>query len=256
MPIVVRPEESSPLAQGDILRGVPFALTGKDNLLIADRSVSYVLIMSRPCKALRDDVVVVAPIVAYPLEIAEGQKPDSPAGGLDKVRRVLAAQRDGIRGGNFSDALYLGTLDANSTRRYAAQLTTLSTVQVPQEPSQRHQWILERRAWRLSGDFVRDLHTRLILTFTRLGFEDDSWYSDADLDIMINTGEGELVHHQGQLLLAQQAVQRDEALNKTVSKQQYQALEVKKSAVADAEAKVKPYQDEREKRSGTKVPPT
>lgn len=254
MPIVVLPEEDSPLMQGDILRKVPFAITEADGSLGVDIIAKFVLVMSRPCKALRDDLIVVAPVVAFPMDFAEVLK--EPAGGLDKMRRYLSGQRDGIKGGDFSDSLYLGTLEAGSPKRFAAQLTTLATVKVPpsNNMAERDKWIREHRVSRLDGEFLRDLHTRLVLTYTRLGFDDNSWFSDVDLEMMISAGEAEVTLYKTQLLAAQQTIQKDEAANKTPGVAQVNAVKAKATAVTDAETLVQPYLDERARRRGKAIP--
>lgn len=95
MAIVVAPAEDSDLMQGDVLRDVPFLAVGIDGAPEVDRKGQYVLVLSRPCKALRDDVVVVAPVVPFPLELAEIAKSgSSPAGGLERMRRLLSGLRD------------------------------------------------------------------------------------------------------------------------------------------------------------------
>jgi hypothetical protein len=251
MPIVVRPGEGEPLAQGDILRGVVFAVTNEAGNLAADKKALFALVVSRPCKALRDDVVVVAPVVPYPVDLSEVSR-DQP-GRLEKMRRFLAGLRDGIKGGDFSDALYLGPLDDGSPKRYAAQLTTLATVLVPTEQASRRDWIRERRVWKLDVEFLRDLHTRLLLTFTRLGFDDHQWFTDADLDVMITAGKGELAHLQGELAAAEQAVQAKEAAGSAVQPQQLAEIAKKKRAVEETEEQLQPYLEEQRRTRHTEL---
>src|SRR5262245_56611803 len=128
MPIDVRPEDDSPLSQGDILRKVSFVLADSAGIPVLDTQVYFVLVVSRPCKALRDEAVTVAPVVPFPLDLKsliEGK----PSGlGLDQMRRIMAGIRDG---GQYSDSFYLGALQDSSNKRFAAQLTRLSTVMVP-----------------------------------------------------------------------------------------------------------------------------
>jgi hypothetical protein len=177
MSIVVRPDEASLLSQGDILRKVSFAVTDVEGNLAADAKAKYLLVVARPCNAVRAPAVTVAPIVPFPLDLNHLNESKAESGpSLDRMRRILAGIRDG---GQFSDSFYLGTLEA-SNRRFAAQLSTLSTIQVPVKSEERAAWIKERRVWRLHDDFVKDLHLRLFTAFARLGFDDETWFVDAD----------------------------------------------------------------------------
>jgi hypothetical protein len=249
MPIVTEVAENSELTQGDILRDVPFLVVDPDGKAQFDRDAHYVLVVSRPCKALREGLVVVAPVVPYIVDLAEFAKTaPSPVGSLDRTRRFLAGLRDGINGDDFSDALYLGTVEQAGTKRFAAQLTSLCTARVPEGTDERRAWIRARRVGRLGADFLRDLHTRLLLTFTRLGFDDYEWYPDADLAVMISAGEAELHHLRAESTAAEQAIQQQEAANRTVAKAQKEALEKKRGAVVEAELKLRPFLDERGRR--------
>jgi hypothetical protein len=246
MPIVVPAVEGAPLSQGDILRNVPFVAVGVDGNAVLDPSVPFVLVLSRPCKALRDDVVVVAPVVPYPLDLAEVAKGStSPVGGLERMRRFLAGLRDGIKGGDFSDALYLGAFEEGGTKRFAVQLTSLCTARVPTELDQREGWLKTHRVACLDVEFLRDLHTRVVLTFTRLGFDDHAWYSNADLDVMVSAGEAEVAHLKSDLVAAEQAIQQKLAANRPASKEQTEALDRKRTGLEEAEAKLKPYLEQR-----------
>ena len=62
MPIVVRPSDGELLSQGDILRGLAFATTALDGTLTADVHAKYVMVVSRPCKAVRDPFVTGVPV--------------------------------------------------------------------------------------------------------------------------------------------------------------------------------------------------
>ncbi len=250
MPIVVRATGNANLTQGDVLKDVPFVVVGVDGKAAFDKQVQYVLVVSRPCKALRDDAIVVAPVVPYPVDFADVAKSSgTPVGGLERMRRFLAGLRDGLKGGDFSDALYLGAFELTGAKRFAAQLTTLSTASVPTGEEERCKWVAAHRVGRLDVDFLRDLHTRILLTFTRLGFDDDHWYSDADLGVMISAGEAEVNHVRGEFISAQQAIQNSEAAQKPQAQAQRDGVERKKKIVEEAEARLKPYLDERERRS-------
>lgn len=246
MPIVVRPEPNEPLCQGDILRQVPVFVTGIDGAPQADPRARYVMVVSRPCKALRDTHVVVAPIFNYKLDVSALVKGDDPTS-LDKHRRILAGLRDGISGGAFADALYLGTLEG-STSRFAAQLSTLHTVSVPEAKAGREAWIEERRVGRLSPDFVRDLHVRTTLSFQKLGFDDYSAYCDADLELIVNAGRKEINQREATALSARESLQNKQASGDAVSANQRTALEGTEADVEEAKGRLQPYLDELNRR--------
>jgi hypothetical protein len=245
MAIVVRPDEASPLSQGDILRKVPFAVTDADGNLAAEGKATYLMVIARPCNALRDAALTVAPIVPFPVDLSVLNESKSESGpSLDRMRRILAGIRDG---GQFSDTFYLGTLEPSS-KRFAAQLSTLSTIQVPVKPDERAAWIKDRRVWRLHEDFVKDLHLRLFVAFARLGFDDYAWFADADLAVMITAGESEVAGLKMALTEAERAVQAKEALNQQVPEAQKKAIETRRVAVQEAEQRLRPYQEEQARR--------
>jgi hypothetical protein len=159
-----------------------------------------------------------------------------------------------VRGGDFSDALYLGTLDGGSSKRFAAQLTTLSTVQVPPSEKQedRKRWIQAHRVWRLGDEFLRDLHVRLVLTFNRLGFDDYDWFSDADLEIAIAAGREDVLHCQSALQEVERAILQKEAENQSVAPQQRSEKNKKQQDVDEAVRRLQPYEAERTKRQTAK----
>lgn len=249
MPIVLPVADDSELTQGDILRDVPFYVTGVDTRAAADREVRFALVVSRPCKAIRDDIVVVAPVIPYPVLLSEFTRGQAdPVGGLDRMRRILSAIRDGIKGSEFCDALYLGAFRPTDSTRYAAQLHTLATACVPAKSEDRKAWVRDHRVARLSSEFVRDLHTRMILTFTRLGFDDQHWLSNEDLEIMITAGQAEIAKLEGDLIAAKQAVQFKQAENRQTSTAQQDAIGAKETAIERARVLLQPYLAEREER--------
>ncbi len=245
MPVVLRPDDGRPLSQGDILRKLSFAVTDAAGQSATDTKVAYLLVVSRPCNALRDAAVTVAPVVPFPVDLKALSEAKAEGPSLDRMRRILAGIRDG---GQFTDTFYLGPLDEDSNKRFGAQLGTLSTVQVPLKPEDRQKWIQEHRVWRLEEEFVRDLHVRLTVTFTRLGFDDYAWFSDADLGVMITAGEAEIAALRAGLAEAEQAVQAKEALNQQVPDQQKKAVETKRAAVKAADYALRPYLEERARR--------
>lgn len=249
MPIVVPAPEGSELTQGDILKGIPFCVMGPDGSANVDPKATHVLVLSRPCKAIRDGGVVVAPVSPAPLDVSALNA--DPSGGLDRLRRYFASVRDGSMRGEFSDSLYLGEIPPNKTKRFACDLNTLGTILVPKEPAERHQWVNERRVARMHEAFLRDLHTRLVLTFTRLGFDDYAWYSDADLSMMITAGEAEVAHCQLELSNARRAIETREAASAMVAAKMQEEVQRKQTNVDAAQRALRPYVEERERRSGT-----
>jgi len=132
MPIVVRCEDSDPLNQGDLLRGVAFPLAGADGKLKTDALAKFLLVVSRPCRAIRDETVVVAPVHESKLDLSQvRQKMAATRAGeaepitLDRMRRFLGGVRDG---GQLSDSFYLGNVEEGSAKRFAADLGTLATI--------------------------------------------------------------------------------------------------------------------------------
>lgn len=250
MPIVERVSGEEPLSQGDLLRGLNFVSLTEGGDADLSTVATWGLVLSRPCNALRDPTVVVASVAQFPLDLkieaAPGQE-------LERMRRRLAGVRDGIRGAEFSDSLYLGPIDSlYPTRRYAADLTRLMTVQVATD-AKRQDWVRARRVWRLGEGFLRDLHTRLALTFTRPGHDDYEWYSDADLDIMITSGRRDSKALGAESDIAESAIQQREAANQDVKEQLRKELEKKQQAAARAEEQLQPYLQEKARREQVKA---
>jgi hypothetical protein len=245
MPVVHRPDVGTPLSQGDILRKTSFAITNAAGQLATDSKATYLLVVSRHCNALRDGGITVAPVTLFPIDLRTLSEAKAGGPSLDRMRRILAGIRDG---GQATDNFYLGPLEEDSNKRFAAQLGTLSTVQVPQKDEDRRKWIHEHRVWRLQDEFLRDLHVRLTLTFARLGFDDYTWFSDADLDVMITEGEAEVANLRTELAEAERAVQAKEAQNHQPSEQLKSAVATKRAAVKAAEDELRPYVEERTRR--------
>ena len=106
----------------------------------------------------------------------------------------------------------------------------------------------DRRAWRLHDDFIRDLHVRLFNSFARFGFDDHEWFSDPDLDVMINTGEQEIAALQAAFSEAESSVQTREAGADKVAPPMRTTVAAKRDALVAAQKELQPYLDEREKR--------
>ena len=257
MPIVVRPVEGDVLTQGDILQGLPFATTAADGTLQQDADARFLLVISRPCRSIRDPSVIVARVHEWKLDLPqlrqqiEGSKKaaDGEKVTLDRMRRFLAGIRDG---GQQTDTFYLGDLQPNSQHRFAADLGSLSTLRVPTESGARAEWIKRHRVGRLDIEFARDLHARVFNAIARLGFDDYGWFADPDLEIMITEGQKELAQLQTALAEARSAVQRKSASNDPVPDPLNNDVKKRESALKAAEDQLAPYLAERDKRKASK----
>lgn len=261
MPIVFDPEPTDPLSQGDILEGVPLVSTTADGGVQALKSAKA-LVITRPCQALRADMITVAAVIPWKLDLNATRRrsddPKSPAtdaegATLHRTRRLLAAVRDG---GEYADYFYLGNLDLDKDTRFVAQLSTLATVQVPTEKTARASWIHDHRRLRLRPEFLRDLHVRVFIMIARLGFDDHDWYPSADLEHMITVGKGEVARCQSNLAAARQVVQVKAAAGEQPKKEMVTAVERAEIAFRDAESALQPYLDEAARRSLTASPAT
>jgi hypothetical protein len=97
-----------------------------------------------------------------------------------------------LRDGDGSpDTFYLGEL-APGTDRYFAKLDSLRTILIPEEQIVRQTFIKRHRRFKLNPEFARDLHVRIFKAFASLGFDDDEWWSDADLELAAKKGEAEV----------------------------------------------------------------
>lgn len=265
MPIVVPASADAPLCQGDILKGVPFAVTGVDYKFGADTRASFMLVLSRPCKALRDERITVAPVIPFRMPVEQlrslrertqqqkdASKRPEPKADLDALRRFLDAIRDG---GNTSDLFYLGPLNPGTEERFAAELISFSTVMLPKEAAERSAWIQRHRVATLSIEFARDLHARLFMAFARLGFEDHEWLPSADLEMLINEGQAEVAARQTEVAAMVSAVQVGDATGAPVNDGVKKEVVTRKQALAKAEGELAPFVAERAARAAAAAPP-
>jgi hypothetical protein len=187
MPILETPAADAPLSQGDILVGVRLYLTqgadapdGGDGVYL---KTDMCMVLSRPCSASHKKAVIVAAVEKYKVGVPKDL--DS----FDKVLDFLTKLRDGH---GSPDVFYLGQLPGRADGRFAARLDSLHTVEVPQEAAVRRAFLAQRRAYSLNGEFARDLHLRVFGAFASLGFDDQSWLSDDDLNWLVQAGERDL----------------------------------------------------------------
>jgi hypothetical protein len=176
MPILLPPDHASPLDQGDVLADIETHRTRTDGSP-NPTSRRFVLVLSRPCNSLRDDHVVVAPV--EPGRIPQIKEPQTP----EELLRVFERIRDGE---GAPDRFYLGAATPGDSNRYVAKLDELYTIEVPKKPDERAQFLERHRRFRLDPSFARDLHVRVFRAFASLGFDDVAWWSDGDLELVVN----------------------------------------------------------------------
>jgi hypothetical protein len=236
MPIIEPHASGEPLNQGDLLRGVKLFLTGKTDALTGGESVvsktDHCLVLSRPCVTAHKGAVVVAAVQRMPSQTPVEIKT------LDRALNFLTQLRDG---NDSPDVFYLGQLPGKeSDGRYAARLDSIHTIEIPQKPDLRTAFIEKHRFAKLHIDFQRDLHTRVFQAFATLGFEDITWFSDADLNYLVEVGKAEIGVLQSEKVRLEASSQADGG-NGNDTKSVVNKAEV-------LEKKIKPFQTELDKR--------
>lgn len=233
MPILESVDNNEALSQGDVLRGVRLFFTGlpstdagTENEMLAREAPArgcdqLALVVSRPCNAIRDRLVIVARVDIFQNE------PPKTVNQFDKALYFLESLRDGTES---KDCIYLGQLPSIDGRRYRAKLNELYTIELPKVGPDRDQFLSKHRIARLNSEFCRDLHVRLFRSFASLGFDDHKWLSDADLQWLIDVGNQEI----GTLELESKsevsraaAAGRDHGKTATTSMQQVKQLQDK-----------------------------
>jgi len=250
MPILRKPLPGSPLCQGDVLHDV--VCTVSDAAGVTALTAPYALVMSRPCDALRDGHIVVAPVNTHKVQLGEaGAKVKEIKDlTLDDMRRLFAGIRDG---GRFTDTFYLGNIGTKDNTRYAARLSILTTIGVPTGAAERAAWIIKHRVASLGNEFARDLHLRLFATYARLGFDDYEWYPEPDLEVMITAGQREVAACQQLVTDASFAVQKLEAVGTSVAPKMREEVTKKQADQARAEAALAPFLAEQQRRAGAQT---
>lgn len=197
MPILENAPPTADLAQGDILQGVRLFQTDEPWLDGGGEAKKapggLCLVLSRPCVAAHKDRIVVANIAKYPdnqpKEIADFQR------ALD----FMISMRDGT---GSPDVFFLGQIP-NLSGRYCARLDAIFTIGIPRSRDDRLKFVEVRRIARLSADFARDLHLRLFQSFANLGFNDQSWFPDHELEWLVNLGQRDIKTAESELLKKQ-----------------------------------------------------
>ncbi len=192
MPIIEAVNSQEPISQGDILTGIGLFESSRcweeDGGQPARGAQRLSMVISRPCGALHGRCVIVAAIEKYKGSISSDVKT------IEDLVKVLSLIRDGSQ---QPDQFYLGQI-TGETGSYCARLDMLHTVQLPPAAHLDH-FLSSRRIGRLAADFARDLHARIFVAFSRLGFSDHSWFADGDLDHIIAVGTAESSKLQSEL---------------------------------------------------------
>lgn len=181
MPIVESPDPGKALHQGDILKGIPLYATSANwadgGQVAASVKCEACLVLSRPCVAAHKNKLVVATV--------ERIQENPPGDTFEQIQSVLSDLRSGI---DAPDCFYLGHISSLGVGRYRARLDSLHTIVMPSADRLREA-LKTHRVGRLSEDFRRDLHTRVFGAFAQLGFDDDGWFSDGDLNWLVSAAE-------------------------------------------------------------------
>lgn len=236
MSIIDPPTDSTQLLQGDILKGVALYATerswedggGKP----AKLNHNFCLVLSRPCVAIHKNHIIVAGIEKY-------QEPVPRDVTFEEAIDFLTTIRDGS---SSPDCFYLGQLPV-SNGRFCARLDTLFSIQVPSSESERASFLKKARVGSLNIEFARDLHLRVFRAFASLGFSDQGWLSDADLNWVVEIGKSDL--------LAEEAKFQKEKVTKAgqLAKGEqfsHKAFNKSEQRVAKLKTELQPYVDERE----------
>jgi hypothetical protein len=181
MPIIQPVNDpSTPLSQGDILKGVCLFSTKKswapNGGEPAPTPNTLSLVLSRPCVAAHGASIVVALIEQYknkaPVEFSS----------YEAALDFFTAIRDGQ---TTPDLFYLGQIP-NIPGVYCARFDSVHTIQVPKEgTSERQAFLAASRIGRLDEAFAHDLHVRHFRAFASLGFDDHGWFSTDDLRVLV-----------------------------------------------------------------------
>jgi hypothetical protein len=222
--------------------------TGADGNVEMD-DPPFVLVLSRPCNALRATQVVVAAVRARDL----GSDGIKDAKTLADIRDFFEGVRDGF---SAPDRLYLGALTTDPSKRFFAHLDSHHTIQLPKDVEARSTFVEKRRVFHLEDAFVRDLHLRIYNAFASLGFEDEAWLSDEDLSIVVALARAELsrlrADHDG--LAAALAASQVAGVKEKQIAQQRQEQEAASKRLIEVEARAQRFFDEAARRP--KLAPT
>jgi hypothetical protein len=244
MPILELPPAGSELAQGDVLGGVTlYASDVIKGAAVRIPERTHCLVISRDCVAIRDPLVVVAPVKRF---VAE-HKPDDE----DDVREFYEGVRDGLI---EPDLFYLGSFGPENDR-FAARLDELCTIKLPPDEAARKAWIDEHRLARLTTDFVRALPVRLFMTFARVGYDDHHWYCTPDLEWFVKKARAGVAKKRVDVANAEAALAQTQATAPGDRKRaEVNARDIAnaKAALEEAESRLAPFEVELRARLGAR----
>lgn len=241
MAILRSADPDAPLQQGDLLDDVVTATADEERPHCSKPGM--VLVVSRNCRAIRSGHVIVARVVKKPLA---GLKEEAES--LEDLIGFFTQLRDGD---GRPDTFYLGELEAGSTDRYVAKFDQLFTIKVPEAAEDRAVYLKKRRRFSLTKEFAHDLHQRLFRAFASLGFDDEAWFTDADLKLLVGYGESQLSKLEAEIA---SATSRREVVvtsggNKREEKELGKSIEHAESKAKTLREELAPLQAEVERRA-------
>lgn len=245
MPIIQNATDDAPLSQGDIIEGVRLFATANSWSEEGGTGGKYpqkrCLVLSRPCNATHKPNVIVAAVEKYPDNLPREIE------SFDDLLGFLTEMRDGDLA---PDVFYLGHLP-QLNGRFCCRLDAIFSIEVPKDPTERQEFARKRRIATLCPDFRRDLHLRLFRAFASLGFEDHSWMSDDDLELLVSQGKSDKLAVEKQRQEAETAKLSKSAKGETVPKGQTERLDKLDQELAKLTDMVRPYEEELSRRKQT-----
>lgn len=244
MPILVPRDAAEPLSQGDLLDGVRLYCTQAADQAPGVWNHELGLVLSRPCVAVNKTRIIVAAVEPFAFQLPKDLKAQS----LSDLVSLMADVRDA----DGSDTFYLGEIPGVANVRYKARLDFIATIEVPVGADARANWTAARRKASLHIDFRRDMHTRLFLSIAKQGFEDIGWFSDQDLQMLIDFAQPKVTAAQQAVEEVTAAISQAQATNTYRNKQKGldKALNDAQGAYKKLADELKPFQDELRRRSG------
>ena len=240
MPILIEPEVDASLDQGDLLDELKLYWSDAAGDVHGDDGIG--LVVSRPCVSIRRQIVQVAVVKSAKLDVG---KLLSDNASLERIRRRMFAIRDGD---GQPDVFYLGPLPGKS-ERVSARLDHIVSIEVPTDPTERAERVRARRIARLDDSFRRDLHVRMFTAIARQGFSDMGWYTDEDLELLVNHGRSlaGTARAEADAAKAQLQAAQADGDEKRAKGLKQKAANAEKKAV-ESKAEVTPYERELSRR--------
>ncbi len=221
--------------QGDIHQGITLFATNESwnekGGTTAKAPFKWCLVVSRPCVIANKESVIVAGVEKYTDQVPKE---------MDTFRKVLDFLTTMRDGSTTPDVFYLGHIHGQAGR-FRAKFDSLHTIGLPPPGSQRDVFVKAQRIGTLHIDFCRALHVRLFTSFAPLGFDDDRWASDEDLQWLANAGQTELHQHEATVSAIRTKKSSLEAQGKQFAQKE---LTTAMETLDELRAKVQPYLDE------------